>query len=97
MGRLLLFFVKNIKAKTLWIVLGNVFSDTLVEQSNILMNPINAFVNKTEQLLSPLRQVLSSNQKMLVYTCIYSSSQLALITKTQKYILYVGMEDLFWN
>ena len=70
------------------IVLGNVFSDTLVEQSNILMNPINAFVNKTEQLLSPLRQVLSSNQKMLVYLYAGPISLLRLPKPRNSYHMY---------
>ena len=40
-----------------WASLGNVFSETLQQKSNILMNPINTFFNRTERLFSPLRQV----------------------------------------
>jgi hypothetical protein len=36
---------------------GDVLSDSLQRKSNILMNPINAFFNKTEEIFSPLKQV----------------------------------------
>ncbi len=39
---------------------GDVLSDSLQRRSNILMNPINAFFNKTEEIFAPLKQVLQS-------------------------------------
>jgi hypothetical protein len=39
---------------------GDVLSDSLQRRSNILMNPINAFFNKTEEIFTPLKQVYST-------------------------------------
>ena len=41
-----------------WASLGNVFSETLQQRSNILMNPIYIFANRTENLFRPLKQVV---------------------------------------
>jgi len=49
-----------------WASLGNVFSETLQQKSNILMNPIHTFFNRTERIFSPLRQVLSRTRKQFI-------------------------------
>jgi hypothetical protein len=50
---------------------GDVLSDSLQRKSNILMNPINAFFNKTEEIFSPLKQVLSfQNNKIILKNAV---------------------------
>jgi hypothetical protein len=52
---------------------GDVLSDSLQRRSNILMNPINAFFNKTEEIFTPLKQVYSLIESNLLMTELKTS------------------------
>ncbi len=52
---------------------GDVLSDSLQRRSNILMNPINAFFNKTEEIFTPLKQVYTVLLNNLLMTDLKTS------------------------
>lgn len=74
---------------------GDVLSDSLQRKSNILMNPINAFFNKTEEIFTPLKQVVARARRQLVADIgddLFGQDVLNNIEKFQLLDLrYIGM------